>query len=105
MRDAGYAGTKAATAAASNKIATANHPVFSVVLTGMQTESSRLDRWLETLVQRGASDLFLIVGLPPAIRVTGKIKHLEEDPLRAAGIETTVLAALSPQAAETYRRL
>ena len=42
--------------------------------------SERLERWLEVLVRRSGSDLFLVVGLPPAIRVTGRVIQLDEDP-------------------------
>src|SRR5262245_33477056 len=69
----------------------------------MSTPSERLIRWLEVLVQRGASDLFLVVGLPPAIRVNGKILRLEEEPLEAADIERDVLSALAGQAVQLYR--
>src|SRR5262245_55248636 len=65
--------------------------------------SERLDTWLEVLVHRGGSDLFLVVGLPPAIRLTGKVVHLEEEPLDAAVIEETVLSALPPHASQKYR--
>jgi Tfp pilus assembly ATPase PilU len=68
----------------------------------MATESARPDRWLETLVHRRASDLFLVVGLPAAIRVTGGIEHLEEASLGASDIETAILTALSPQTAQKY---
>jgi twitching motility protein PilT len=69
----------------------------------MSNTTQRLDRWLEILVQRGGSDLFLVVGLPPAIRVTGKVTRLEDEPLEPAGIEEVILSALPPQAAEKYR--
>ncbi len=62
-----------------------------------------LDRWLKTLVDRGASDLFLVVGLPPSLRIHGKIQHLEEEPLTASDIENSVLAVLAPHAAQKFR--
>jgi len=68
------------------------------------TNSIRLDQWLEVLVQRGGSDLFLVVGLPPAIRVAGKILHLDGEALEPGIIEEAVLSALPPQAAQNYRR-
>jgi twitching motility protein PilT len=73
--------------------------------TYMRAESGRLDRWLEILVERGGSDLFLIVGVPPAIRVSGNIVRLEEDSLEASDIENWVLSALSPAAAQNCRAL
>jgi twitching motility protein PilT len=71
----------------------------------MRAELGRLDRWLEILVDRGGSDLFLIVGVPPAIRVSGNIVRLEEDSLEAPDIENAILGALSPQAAQNCREL
>ena len=62
-----------------------------------------LNRWLQTLVDRNGSDLFLIVGVPPAIRVAGNVLRLEEDPLEPAGIEEAVLSLLSPKAVQQYR--
>jgi twitching motility protein PilT len=65
----------------------------------------RLIRWFETLIHRGGSDLFLVAGLAPAIRVNGKVIHLEEEPLRPADIENAVIPALPPDAAQRYRTL
>jgi twitching motility protein PilT len=69
----------------------------------MATTSERLERWLELLVARGGSDLFLVVGLPPAIRVTGKVLRLDEESLDATGIEEAILPELAPQAVQKYR--
>jgi twitching motility protein PilT len=44
-----------------------------------------------------------VVGLPPAIRVSGKVARLDEEPLEAELIEETVLSALPAQAAQRYR--
>jgi twitching motility protein PilT len=63
-----------------------------------------MDVWLEMLVRRGGSDLFLVVGLPPAIRITGKVLRCDDEPLDAEVIEEAVLSALPHQAAEKYRR-
>ncbi len=67
------------------------------------SESDLLIRWLETLVQRGGSDLFLVAGLPPAVRINGKILHLEEQPLEPSDIENVVLPALAVHAVQQYR--
>lgn len=69
----------------------------------MANASERLEHWLELLVHRGGSDLFLVVGLPPAIRVAGKVMRLDEESLDAELIEGAVLAALHPHAAQKYR--
>src|SRR5262245_8858015 len=46
---------------------------------------------LETLVQKGGADLFLVVGEPPSIRVTGAVERLDQASLDADEIENTVL--------------
>jgi Tfp pilus assembly ATPase PilU len=71
----------------------------------MASGVERLNHWLEILVAREGSDLFLVVGVPPAIRVQGNIVRLQEEPLEASVIEGAVLAALSPAAAKNYRDL
>ena len=55
------------------------------------------------LVRRGGSDLFLVVGLPPAVRLIGKVVHLDEDPLNGPQIDEAILSVLPPQAAQKYR--
>src|SRR3974390_2049168 len=62
-----------------------------------------LNKWLQTLVDRGGSDLFLVVGVPPAIRVAGNVLRLEEDPLESTRIEESILSVLSPKAVQQYR--
>lgn len=65
--------------------------------------SQRLSRWLTLLVERKASDLFLVAGLPPAIRVAGTVLRLDEDPLEPPDIEEAILPALPVQAVQHYR--
>jgi len=67
--------------------------------------SQRLRELLEMLVHKGASDLFLVVGQPPGIRIAGVVQRLDADPLTGQEIENAVLSALPPQAAEKYRKL
>jgi twitching motility protein PilT len=63
-----------------------------------------LEGWLRILVDRGGSDLFLIAGLSPSIRVAGKIQFLsEEPPLEAATIENAFMRSLAPSAVQRYR--
>src|SRR5215831_4533881 len=71
--------------------------------TYMADPSQLLIRWLEVLVRRGGSDLFLVVGLPPAVRLIGKVVHLDEDPLNGPRIDEAILSVLPPQAAQKYR--
>ncbi len=67
------------------------------------SQTDRLERWLKSLVDHGGSDLFLVVGLPPAIRVSGKILRLDEEPLTAADIETSVVPTISARSAQKFR--
>jgi Tfp pilus assembly ATPase PilU len=69
----------------------------------MAQVSQRLEAWLEVLVSRGGSDLFLVVGLPPALRVTGRVMQLDEEPLASADIEEVILSSLPPHASQKYR--
>src|SRR5690348_12118302 len=66
------------------------------------TGMNPLDLWLRQLVDRGASDLFLVVGLPPAVRINGKIQQLAEPALTAANIENAVVPAISKTGAEKF---
>jgi len=63
----------------------------------------RLHSLLKTLVERGGSDLFLVVGLPPSMRIHGKIHPFDEAAVSGPEIENTVLPKLNPQAAQRYR--
>jgi hypothetical protein len=42
---------------------------------------SRLEHWLTIVVERGASDLLLVAGASPSIRLDGKVMSLSEGPL------------------------
>jgi len=63
----------------------------------------RLEEWLVTLRGHGGSDLYLVAGLPPSIRVNGIIRQLSEPVLDSDDIEENVLRALPVHAAESYR--
>jgi twitching motility protein PilT len=63
----------------------------------------RLEAWLRTLVARGGSDLFLVAGAPPCIRVDGTLHPLSEGPLDGQDVEEAVLPALSPFHIAQYR--
>jgi twitching motility protein PilT len=66
-------------------------------------DAPRLDEWLDALRGAGGSDLYLVAGIPPAIRVNGAITHLPEGPLDGEEIEDAVLPALPAHAAAYYR--
>src|SRR3954447_20549158 len=66
-------------------------------------DTSRLERWLRTLVDAGGSDLLLVAGASPSIRVDGRVRPLAEGPLDGVDVEEAVLPALPPHARRIYR--
>lgn len=58
----------------------------------------KLYRWLEWAVQVGASDLHLVVGHPPVLRVNGDLSELPEPPIGAEEA-TVLLTAMCPPGA------
>jgi twitching motility protein PilT len=67
------------------------------------TGTDRLDRWLATLVSRGASDLLLVHGAPACMRLDGEVRKIEPGVLDSADVEAAVLPALSRHALQLYR--
>lgn len=66
-------------------------------------DPSRLEGWLRLLAARNGSDLLLVAGAPPAIRVDGRVFALPgEGPLDGAEIEDAVLPSLPPFARRAY---
>jgi twitching motility protein PilT len=70
----------------------------------MKDVPASLRKLLEALVHKTGSDLFLVVGLPPAMRINGVVQRLETDPLEDHHIESMVLPALPAHAAEQYKK-
>jgi twitching motility protein PilT len=66
-------------------------------------DTSRLEAWLRLLADAGGSDLLLVAGAPPSIRVDGRVRPLAEAPLDGVDIEEAVLPALPPHARRIYR--
>jgi len=64
---------------------------------------TRLERWLCLLAERGGSDLLLVAGAPPSIRVDGRVQPLAEGPLDGVDVEEAVLPGLAPHARRLYR--
>lgn len=64
---------------------------------------TRLDQWLNTLVEKGGSDLLLVESAPPCIRVQGEVRKLEPASLEGSEIEAAVLPGLSHHALRLYR--
>jgi twitching motility protein PilT len=67
------------------------------------SDSDSLERWLHSLKERGAADLFLVAGFPPALRVHGVVSALPEPPLESDAIESAVLPSLHGQAVQRYQ--
>ena len=65
--------------------------------------TARLDRWLAVLVNRLGSDLLLVEGAPPCIRVDGEVRKFEPGILDGTEIEATVLPALTQHALRVFR--
>ncbi len=67
-------------------------------------QTTRLRDWLEQAVARGASDLLLVAGAPPSIRVdTAVVPLLAGAPLDGEEIADAVVPALPPHARKAYR--
>jgi twitching motility protein PilT len=65
--------------------------------------TGRLERWLRILAGRNGSDLLLVAGAAPSIRVEGRIEPLADGPLDGVDVEEAVLYALAPHARRQYR--
>ena len=65
---------------------------------------ARIDRWLELVADREASDLLLLPGEPPALRIEGRIVRTDGTVLDGVDVEEMVLPVLPPHASEAYRR-
>ena len=71
--------------------------------TAASGSTARLERWLDSLAAQHGSDLLLVAGVPPSVRVDGRVTPLDSGPLDGLDIEEAVLPALSPHARRTYR--
>jgi len=70
-------------------------------VTGVQT--CALPIWVEQVVERGASDLLLVAGASPSIRIDGVVKPLNGGPLDGEEIADAVVPALPPHARKAFR--
>jgi len=66
-------------------------------------QTRRLRAWLVQVVERSASDLLLVAGAPPSLRIDGVVVGLMEGPLGSEEIEEAVSPALPPHARRLYR--
>jgi twitching motility protein PilT len=68
--------------------------------------TARLQMWLDEVVARSASDLLLVAGAPPSVRIDGVVEPLPPafgGPLDSEEIQDAVLPALPPHARRMYR--
>ncbi len=63
----------------------------------------KLRRWLEWAIQIEGSDLHLIVGYPPVVRVHGTLTALPEPPLTAEEAEPLLLSVCPPEGLARFR--
>ena len=70
---------------------------------GDSAAAARLDQWLKTLLERDGSDLLLVEGAPPCIRVQGEVRKIGPGSLDGPEIEAAVLPALSRHALRLYK--
>jgi twitching motility protein PilT len=73
---------------------------------GADEQTVRLRTWLDAVVARSASDLLLVAGAPPSLRVDGAVVALDPaygGPLSSEEIEDAVLPALPPHSRRIYR--
>jgi twitching motility protein PilT len=66
-------------------------------------DTGRLEGWLRILVDSGGSDLLLVPGASPSIRVDGRVRPLADGPIDGVDVEESVLPALPPHARKAYR--
>ena len=65
----------------------------------------RIHQFFRAVVKMGASDLHIKAGSPPHVRINGEVHTVQSTPLADAEIESLAAEILSPEQAETYRRL
>jgi twitching motility protein PilT len=63
-----------------------------------------LERLLRAMVERGGSDLHLIAGNPPRVRIHGELMVLEPNLLNSEELATNLQAIAPPTAAVTFER-
>ena len=69
----------------------------------LPTPASRLDQWLTTLIAGAGSDLLLVPGASPCIRLEGQVRAIDGGILDGPEIESAVVPALTPHGLLQYR--
>ncbi|MEO5894404.1 MAG: PilT/PilU family type 4a pilus ATPase [Vicinamibacterales bacterium] len=65
-------------------------------------DTARLERWLRLVAAKNGSDLLLVAGAPPSVRVAGLVQPLADGPVDGIEIEEAVLPALAPHARRIF---
>lgn len=63
-----------------------------------------LEHWLREAVERGASDLHLVGGAPPAFRINGEILLADAEALTGTDLEAMARGCLSPEQQAAFER-
>jgi twitching motility protein PilT len=66
-------------------------------------DTTRVERWLRAVAARNGTDLLLVAGAPPSVRIDGRVTSLPEGPVDGPDVEEAVLPALAPHARRLYR--
>lgn len=69
----------------------------------LPTPASRLDQWLTTLIAGAGSDLLLVPGASPCLRLEGQVRAIDGGILDGPEIESAVVPALTPHGLLQYR--
>ncbi len=62
-----------------------------------------LQSYFEFAIKKNASDIHLISGESPALRIDGELKQIKSDPLPAKDLETAIFGILSKEQKEKYQ--
>jgi twitching motility protein PilT len=65
--------------------------------------SAVIEAWLARVRDADASDLLLVAGSPPVMRVTGRLSRLADAPLSSEEIEAAALPMVPPRLQDRYR--
>ena len=63
-----------------------------------------IDTLIRTMFDRGASDLHITAGLPPMLRVDGKVVPLEYEKLRPDTCQALIYSVLTDEQKERFER-
>jgi len=64
---------------------------------------SVIDKWLKQLHEENGSDLFITVGAPPCIKVHGRIRPINREPLNKDAATNIVMGTMSDEQAAQFR--